>query len=67
MKDGVEHCYGCGFERPVRGFNNKDIPALVLSSWSHWQKYSPLPYNWHEQDEDTKMKFLMERRDKRKT
>lgn len=60
----VEHCYGCGHEKPVRGFSQKDIEGLVLSSWSHWRNYLPLPYNWHEMDEATKMKLLARRKKK---
>ena len=61
---GVEHCYGCGTEKEVRGFSQKDMDGLILHSRGHWRKYPLLPYNWHEKTEVEKFELL---RVKRKT
>jgi hypothetical protein len=61
---GVEHCYGCGLEKEVRGLKQRDIDGLILSSWSHWQRWPLLPYNWHEKTEEEKMKILFPKRAK---
>jgi hypothetical protein len=56
MEAGVQHCYGCGIEKPLKGF--KDIERMVISSKHHWRKHKPLPYNWHTLTEEQKWKAL---------
>lgn len=58
---GIEHCYRCGNERTTTGMNEEDIKRNIISSWCHWQKWKPIPYNWHTLDEDQKLKLLYQR------
>ncbi len=55
---GIEHCYTCGNEKETRRMKEEDIKDMILSSWSHWQKFPKYPYDWHALTEDEKWKIL---------
>lgn len=55
---GIQHCYGCGHEREIKGFKECDIKSMVLSNKYHWQKYPLLPFNWHLLSESQKWSLL---------
>ena len=55
---GVKHCYHCGDESPMFKLSEEQWRDSLLHSWSHWQDYPRLPYNWHTLPEAKRLEIL---------
>jgi hypothetical protein len=54
----VQHCYSCGLETTISGFDPRDILSMVTSSLTHWLSFPIYPYNWHRLDEKTRWRII---------
>ena len=55
---GIAHCYDCGKERKITGIKEEDIQRMIISCKIHWEKFPPIPYNWHKLSEKKKNRVL---------
>src|SRR5262245_60022177 len=51
-------CNACGDRSKQFNFRADDIKSMRLSSWSFWQKWKMIPYDWHTMPEAEKEKWL---------
>ena len=51
-------CNACGDRSREFGFNDKQIKDMRLSSWSFWQSWKMIPYDWHCMSEKRKESYL---------
>lgn len=55
---GIGHCYTCGNEQTIKGFDESDIHRIILASKYHWLKYPLIPYDWHKLSEQERWNIL---------
>ena len=54
----LHHCNACGDRSKQFNFTRQQVKDLRLSSWSFWQSWKMIPYNWHTFSEKKKEKYL---------
>src|SRR5581483_1389404 len=59
----IKHCYTCGFETQIKGFNDTSIRNLINKAEVHWIKYPKYPYNWHKLSEKEKWAIIKNERE----
>lgn len=58
IKDSIDHCYGCGYEKPMMKFSKENAKDMVNRSYSHWKDWPKLPYDYHTKNEAEKWEAL---------